>query len=286
MDFGMTSYDSLSKESLQLPSPFIPIGLSKTPYLNPGLYIGLTKWNNSNWKGKMYPNKIKDSETLSYYAKKFNSVELNATHYSIYSNAVINKWREMVKDADFLFCPKFVNKISHFGSPDPELKKEVTDAFLSSIYEFKNHLGPAFIQFTDSFTVKRYPVLLQYLKSLPIDLEVFVECRHESWFNDKSFLQDWTAELKSINKGLVITDTPGRRDILHMQLTVPKAFIRFVCNGNSPLDDYRIQQWKEQLKFWYANGLEQCFFFLHIHDSDRELEFANWVQTELTESIK
>lgn len=286
MNFGMIPYDKLTVADVGLPDVFIPTGLSGYAVDNPKIYVGLTKWNDKTWKGNLYPDKVKDAEALFFYAKNFNSIELNATHYNIYTHSVISKWRNMVGDADFLFCPKFVNKISHFGPPDPQTKKEATDAFLASIYEFKDKLGPAFILFPDHFNKKSYSVVLQYLKSLPTDIEVFVEFRNESWFNDKLFFDEWVSELKSLNKGVVITDSPGRRDVLHMQLSTNTAFVRFVCNGINEIDQFRIHKWKEQLRFWYANGLHQCFFFLHIHNEQQLVDFARWVQAELNSSLE
>lgn len=42
------------------------------------VYIGCAKWNKNDLKG-FYPKGTKDE--LEYYAKQFNSIELNATYY-------------------------------------------------------------------------------------------------------------------------------------------------------------------------------------------------------------
>ncbi|WP_143014253.1 hypothetical protein [Mucilaginibacter pineti] len=45
---------------------------------------------------------------------------------------------------------------------------------------------------------------------------------------------------KSHGKGFAITNTPGRRDILHMKLTTPHAFIRFSASGDKAIDKQRL----------------------------------------------
>ena len=66
--------------------------------------------------------------------------------------------------------------------------------------------------------------------------------------------------------GIVITDTSGRRDCAHMHLTIPKAFIRYVGNSLHKTDYTRVDEWIERMQFWLDNGLEELYFFMHMHD--------------------
>jgi hypothetical protein len=66
-----------------------------------------------------------------------------------------------------------------------------------------------------------------------------------------------------------------------MELTTPEAFIRFRCTGNEDIDKSRILQWKEQLQIWFKNGLQNCYFFIHL--SETPIEFAKFVKDELTD---
>ena len=66
--------------------------------------------------------------------------------------------------------------------------------------------------------------------------------------------------------GYVITDTAGRRDCAHMHLTVPKAFIRYVGNSLHPTDNTRIDAWVDRMKYWLDKGMEELYFFMHMHD--------------------
>ena len=68
----------------------------------PNLYVGCAKWNKADLKG-FYPRGTKDE--LAYYATQFNSIELNATFYRIFSAEVFAGWYEKTPQ-DFRFFPK------------------------------------------------------------------------------------------------------------------------------------------------------------------------------------
>jgi len=87
-----------------------------------------------------------------------------------------------------------------------------------------------------------------------------------------------------LNVGYVITDTAGRRDCVHMYLTVPKAFIRFVGNSLDATDYTRIDSWVERIKYWLDNGLEELYFFMHMHDETYSPELSSYLVDKLNSS--
>jgi uncharacterized protein YecE (DUF72 family) len=87
--------------------------------------------------------------------------------------------------------------------------------------------------------------LFAYLATLPKDLQFFVEVRHPDWFSDAKAAKELFDKLRELNIGAIIADAAGRRDCVHMHLTVPKAFIRFT--GNS-LHTQTMQGWMTGLK--------------------------------------
>lgn len=228
------------------------------------MYLGCAKWGRTEWVGKIYPLKTKEKDFLDHYVKHYNSIELNATHYKIYGAAGIAKWAAKTGDKDFMFCPKMYQGITHRGSL---LNKEfITTEFLRGIVAFEKHLGPVFVQVSDAFTVKRKEELFTFLRSLPTDMQFFLEVRHPDWFGKEAVRDELFAFLRSINMGIVITDTSGRRDCAHMHLTIPKAFIRYVGNSLHKTDYTRVDEWIERMQFWLDNGLEELYFFMHMHD--------------------
>jgi len=131
---------------------------------------------------------------------------------------------------------------------------------------FKEHLGPIFVQVSDSFSPNRRKELFDYLTLLPKDLQFFLEIRHPAWFAKKDIQQDLFETLTSLNIGAVITDTAGRRDCAHMHLTISKAFIRYVGNSLHASDYTRTDIWVQRMKYWLDKGIEELYFFMHMHD--------------------
>ncbi|MEP6713511.1 MAG: DUF72 domain-containing protein, partial [Ferruginibacter sp.] len=240
-------------------------------------YIGLSKWTyKENLKKKN--SQPPQPGTLAFYAALFNSVELNATHYSIPEAEKLNKWYNAVDRADFHFCPKFYKGITHQG-PVGLAKMGLTKDFMNRMREFKEKLGVSFIQLPHE-QLPRQENIMTFLKLLPRDFSCAVSFTNEAWFTEPTRLTTFVGELHDINIGTIITDSPGRRDAVHMQLSTATAFIRFNCQGDEALDIFRVGEWKKQIKSWFLQGLEKCYFFLHIHNKDAEEDFINFVQYE------
>lgn len=281
MEFGRVQEAVLDSIQFKLPDEpsWNKTILSGKAVKQPKVYIGCAKWGRTEWIGKIYPPKTKEKDFLSHYVQHYNCIELNATHYKIYGPAGIKKWAAHASNKDFMFCPKLYQGITHRGSLKG--KDFITSEFLRGIVEFGDKLGPVFIQVSDSFSPNRKDDLFDYLKSLPKDLVFFLEVRHPDWFAKQERWQFMLEELKALNMGAVITDTSGRRDCAHMHHTIPKAFVRFVGNSLHPTDYTRIDEWIEKIKYWLDNGLEELYFFMHMHDETYSPELTVYIVDKL-----
>ena len=266
MEFGRVEENELSSIDFSLPHEpvFNRQILTKKKNQQTKVYIGCAKWGRAEWLGKIYPPKTKEKDFLDHYVQHYNCIELNATHYKIYGSQGIAKWAAKAGDRDFLFCPKLYQGITHRGSLKG--KDFITSEFLKGIVAFEKHLGPVFVQVSDSFSPKRKNELFDFLKSLPTDMQFFLEVRHPEWFSNETVKQELFTTLHAINMGAVITDTSGRRDCCHMHITIPKVFIRYVGNSLHPTDYTRIDAWIDRMKYWIDNGIEEIYFFMHMHD--------------------
>jgi len=228
------------------------------------VYVGCAKWGRLEWVGKIYPPGTKEKDFLQHYVQHYNSIELNATHYKIYGPKATGKWKEKAAGKDFLFCPKMYKGVTHFGKLTG--KDFLTTEFLRGVLAFEEHLGPIFIQVSDAYSPKRKDELFEFLRSLPTDVQFFLEVRHRDWFGKPDITKEFFTTLHELNIGAVITDTAGRRDCAHTHLTVPKTFIRYVGNSLHPTDHTRIDAWIERMKYWLDNGIKGLYFFMHMHD--------------------
>jgi uncharacterized protein YecE (DUF72 family) len=251
----------------------------------PKIYMGCAKWGRTDWVGKLYPKGTKEKDFLANYAKHFSSIELNATHYRIFDPATVRKWKDTVgENSGFKFCPKFYQGISHWK----RLKEaeEETKQFYASLENLGNTLGPFFLQLHQNFGPKNLGDIEKYLKTLPKHIPVHLELRHPDWFVDSPVVNEAFTIFKELGIGTVITDAAGRRDCVHMRLTTPVAFIRFVGNQLHPTDYTRIDDWVKRIKKWLDEGLKELYFFMHQHEELYSPELSAYTIDQLNKHCK
>lgn len=89
------------------------------------IFIGTSGWQYPHWRGVFYPEDLPQKEWLLYYAKYFDTVEVNATFYHQMRKETFKKWRETVGD-DFVFSIKgsrFITHIKRLKDCQEELKR-------------------------------------------------------------------------------------------------------------------------------------------------------------------
>lgn len=257
MKFGKVDDPSLVDFSLPLTAPQTYEVLKKFNITNSfEVYIGCAKWNKEDLKG-FYPKGTKDE--LTYYAKQFNSIELNATYYKAPSKIQVEKWFAKTPE-NFKFFPKIPQSISHYSRLLNTDQKVLE--FCDAVSFFQNKLGMIFLQMHENFKPKDFDRLHQFIDHFPKGFPLAVEVRNEEWFANKEVFTSFTSMLKKQATTNVIVDTAGRRDMLHMHLTSDTAFVRYV-SANDGSDYERFDEWIEILKNWRAHGLQKLYFFVH-----------------------
>jgi uncharacterized protein YecE (DUF72 family) len=280
MEFGKVDPADLDKIDFKLPPDHADTTaiLAKAKKVDTQIYIGCAKWGRKDWVGKLYPPKTKEADFLVHYAKHFNCIELNATFYRMPTPAQIKTWKNKV-GKDFKFCPKFVDQITHLR----RLKnvKEITDQFLEAIYEFGENLGPIFLMPHPQMGPKALENIQAFIESLPEEVELFTEFRHPEWFSNQQAFDQVYEILKKQKSGAIITDASGRRDCVHMRLSTPEAFIRFVGNALHPTDYTRIDDWVQRMKQWKDQGIQRIWFFMHQHEELHSPELCRYLIPEI-----
>ena len=265
MKFG--KLDSLAGVDFQLPvdpPQQAAVWAASAPAQPPALYIGPTGYNMKAWVGKWYPTGAKEKDFLRYYGQQFNTIEHNTTHYRIPDAATVARWREETP-ADFRFCPKIPQTISH--APDMGLHDGQIPFFGSMIQGLEEKMGCCFLQLPPYFSIRELPLLIRFLKVFPATLPLAVEARHESFFENAASTAAFFQALTDYGASSVITDVAGRRDVCHMQLTNARVLIRFVGNGLHPTDFTRIDAWAGRLQKWFDAGLQEAYVFTHEPDN-------------------
>ena len=162
------------------------------------LYVGTSGYSYKEWKGSFYPATIPAKDMLSYYASRFQAVELNNTFYRLPQPGMIESWKSQVPD-NFRFSVKASQFITHFK----QLKDaaSTTKLMLTRFAAFEDRLGAVFFRLPPDMKkdIKR---LEKFLKALPADIPAAFQLEDPTWVDD-----DVSALLRSQNRALCVVDT-------------------------------------------------------------------------------
>src|SRR5215204_1168689 len=87
---------------------------------HPLLFVGTSGWIYKEWAGVFYPDTLRKSEELTFYATHFNTVEINATFYRLAPVNAVKAWRARTPDK-FIFAVKGSRFITHIKRLKPAL---------------------------------------------------------------------------------------------------------------------------------------------------------------------
>jgi uncharacterized protein YecE (DUF72 family) len=223
-------------------------------------YVGCAKWNKKVLKN-FYPKGVKDE--LAYYSTQFNCIELNATFYRLFPPTTFEKWRDAVPQ-DFRFFPKLEQSISHF-----KRLKDVEEAVEQNVSNM-SHLGEKlempFLQLHDNFGPKNFDRVVTFVENWADDVPLAIEFRKTDWYNDASISSELYELLETNRVTNVLVDTAGRRDLMHMRLTTPTAFVRWVGANDPETDRARLDKWIGRISKWKEAGLQKLAFFIHQNE--------------------
>ncbi len=244
----------------------------------PDIFVGCAKWNRADLKG-FYPKGTKDE--LAYYSSQFNCIEFNASFYRIFPSEQFKKWKDKTPK-NFRFFPKVNQEISHVKRLLDV--KPLIDEYVYSVSFLEKKLGMAFLQLHESFTPNYFNRVVVFLEYWPKHIPLAIEFRHTDWYNDHSVANELYEILESNNISNIITDTAGRRDLLHMRLTNSAAFIRYVGSNHS--SDYtRLDEWVKRLSEWKRMGIRQIYFFIHQNSEQESPSLAAYFIKQLNQTL-
>jgi uncharacterized protein YecE (DUF72 family) len=111
-------------------------------------YIGTSGWNYRHWRGNFFPEKLPAKQWLSFYATRFDSVEVNYTFYRLPSKEACEAWYQQTPDGF-----RFVVKASRYITHIKRLRNahHAWDDFLERVAALKEKLGPILLQFPSNF---------------------------------------------------------------------------------------------------------------------------------------
>ena len=221
--------------------------------------VGTSGWQYPSgagtWNGLFYPSRRpRGFDELTYYAERFETVEVNSTFYRMPEPAMSAGWLRRTP-ASFTFAIKLFQKFTHpdmylaRGATDWDVTRDDLDLFRTGIEPLatSNRLAAVLIQFPASFhsddDTRAY---LEWLLGGLAMYPVAVELRHKSWSDHATSTQALLAETGAT---WAVIDEPKFSGSIEQPL-IPDA-------SNAPMAYFRF------------HGRNAAQWWEHVHRDDR-----------------
>jgi len=239
----------------------------------PCAFIGISGYDYASWRGRFYPPGLPPRRWLEYASRRFNSIELNGTFYSLKSPAVFERWASAAPAHGFVFAIKGGRFITH------NLKLRNAEAslgnfFASGVLALGTKTGPFLWQLpgTYRFDADRLDAFMRLLPRTSSDAEAVArwhddrlrrgalleasarvryrhafEVRHPSYFQPEFY-----ALLREHQCGFVIADTAGKFPYSE-EVTADFVYVRL--HGSTELyasgySDAELDAWAGKIAAW------------------------------------
>jgi uncharacterized protein YecE (DUF72 family) len=231
----------------------------------PALRIGCSGWNYRHWRGAFYPADVPARQWFGFYARVFDTVEINNTFYRLPESSTFDAWRDHAPD-DFLYAVKASRFLTHLKRlREPE---EPVLRLFERACRLQHHLGPVLYQLPASFHcdlvrlddfLAVLPRTLGELGGTPARHRIrhVVEFRHPSWYVDET-----QSVLRAHGAVMCLHDRRG--SAVFEPLDTPFSYVRFHGPGgrySGRYDTGRMQYWAEVLAAQWRAGRDVFAYF-------------------------
>jgi uncharacterized protein YecE (DUF72 family) len=239
------------------------------------IYIGISGWRYPGWRGVFYPEKLPQRRELEFASRKFDSIELNGSFYSLQRPQSFAQWAAETPD-DFVFSVKGSRYITHMLRLR-NIERALANFFAQGVLRLGGKLGPVLWQFPPNFAFEpeRFEEFLALLPGThqqaaelarkhdermrdrswfaveaKVPLRHAVEIRHESFANEK-----FIRLLRRYHIGLVVADTVE----WPLLMDISANFIYCRLHGSEVLyasgyDADAIDTWARRVVTWARGG--------------------------------
>jgi uncharacterized protein YecE (DUF72 family) len=208
--------------------------------------IGCSGWSYRSWRGRFYPEGLPARRWLAYYAKTFDTVEVNATFYRLPKRETVEGWAEQTPDG-FLFAVKASRYLTHMRRLK-EIEEGVARFWepLEPLRDAKR-LGPVLWQLPESLH-RDDDLLASALHSLPPARHCF-EFRHPSWFAGE------VRELLVEHGASLALGDDARRELPRARPAGELTYLRLHYGSRGRDGNYsaaELDQWRRRIAAWRA----------------------------------
>ncbi len=216
------------------------------------IHIGTSGWHYRHWFGRFYDEKLPSARMLQFYARHFDTVELNNSFYKLPTEAAFACWRDSTPP-DFCFAVKASRFITHnkkLKDPGNALEK-----FLPRAEALKKKLGPILFQLPPRWRVNA-DRLEEFLSVLPCRRRYAFEFREPSWHASRIF-----EILRRHNAALCVYHLAGFQspleptaDFVYVRLHGPDG------RYQGSYSDAQLNEWAERIGEW-ARKLRSIYVY-------------------------
>lgn len=211
------------------------------------LRIGTSGYSYTDWKGTYYPSQIKQSDMLTFYARDFDTVEINYTYYRVPVARTLASLARKVPDG-FSFTLKANQAMTHERTLDPVIFQDFCQA-LTPLQD-QGKLGCVLAQFPTSFhNNQQNRAYLEGFRDRMGNIPTVVEFRHRSWAEETVF--QW---LSTLELGFCCVDQPQFKTLMPAiaVATGPIAYVRL--HGRNAAKWWQHEQAHERYDYSYTEA--------------------------------
>lgn len=219
----------------------------------PRIHIGCSGWNYRHWRGLFYPTELRVAQWFEFYARRFDTVEINNTFYRLPEPPVFTAWRAQAP-AGFVYAVKASRYLTHMKKlkdPGEPLARILGRAALLGA-----HLGPVLYQLPPGWRVD-VARLAEFLRLLPPAISHVLEFREPSWYADEVL-----ALMHERAVGLCVHDMPG--SAIARAAIGAAVYVRFhgpTGHYSGSYDAAALQPWAEWIAEVHRQGRDVYVYF-------------------------
>jgi len=235
------------------------------------IYLGTSGFSYNDWVGNFYPAGMPKREWLTYYAREFDTCEVNSSFYALPTPSSLKAMAEKTGEG-FLFCFKANQEMTHQRDDNAPIFKAFCQVLEPIIAAGK--LGCILAQFPYSFGFNRRNWdYLGLFKERLGELPMVIEFRNAQWLRSEVF--DW---LRHHKLGFCCVDEPPLPNLLPpiAEATAEIGYVRF--HGRNSAKWWQHEQAHERYDYSYTpQELSEWLPKIHKLDSvvEKTFVFAN-----------
>jgi uncharacterized protein YecE (DUF72 family) len=214
--------------------------------------IGTSGWVYPHWQGVFYPTDLPQRDWFSFYARSFDTVEINNSFYRLPAPATFEAWRRQ-SPTGFLYAVKASRYLTHLK------KLKNPEAPLARFFEHASSLGQSFGPVLYQLPPKWHANLARFehfLRSLPTGPTHVVEFRDQSWLMEEVFHMMEQYGVAHCIHDMHPLQVPCR-------VTARTVYIRFHgdMEHGGDYSPAALATWAERIEDWRTRGHDVFVYF-------------------------